>query len=282
MISAIVTVYFPSEIEVNNIELISMQVNRIFVIDNSCENNEINFRHILNLIYVNTKKNLGTAAAFNHVLSKYYFDEDEYIIFFDQDSRIKGDHVKRLIKEYQCLENKCNIGCLGPQINNASRGEIEIPKNYEYISETGKIVKGIIASSMISKYSIIKRCGFWNDSLFLDFADWDFCWRLNSHGYCCVLTSAVVLEHKVGEGDKVIGKLKVRNSSPIRSYYQTRDGLKLIKESYIPVIYRMRYLLDVFIKPVLGVCFLDYKWKRINYAIRGFKDFFLDKNGEIK
>ena len=87
---ALVTVYNPNKNVVNNLKLLSEQVERIILCDNSVYDNLEMFAEVKNSVYTTQYKNLGLTGAFNTVLkdSVYGWKDDDIIVFFDQDSRI--------------------------------------------------------------------------------------------------------------------------------------------------------------------------------------------------
>lgn len=281
-ITAIITLYYPDLNVRENIINISKQVDRIFLCDNSQFNNSTLFDRIDNVEYISNIKNFGTSKAFNLILKENFFEEHEMVIFFDQDSDIKEGHIKKLVSEYNRLKKKgIKVGCIGPYVYNQSRKEIELPRYKNSVSPNSYLVHTVIASSMLCEFQIIKSVNYWNEKIFLDLADWDFCWRINSIGYECVLSNVSVLQHKVGEGDRSIGKIKIRNSSPFRSYYQIRDGLVLFHEKYIPLKYRFRYIGDVIYKHLMSILFLEDKAKRMKYFVWGIKDYLRNIEGAL-
>ena len=283
-ITALVTVYQPDKSIVNNIENIAQQVNRVIVCDNSEEDHEELFQAISRTIYITQHKNLGLPGAFNLALRDCTLNwrPEEFIIFFDQDSQIKDGHVKGLIHSYYKVEKHFpEIGCMGPVFYNTSNHTVEVPRIKTRLVGKNYKVDNVITSSMLTRYRNIEKINFWNDNLFLDFADWDLCWRLEKAGMMCVITEEVVLHHSVGSGEKKVGPIHLRVGAPFREYYQTRDVYYLLKESYIPLKMRLRLLANVTIRPVVHSLFLENKEERKKYRIMGKKDYKNAVKGEI-
>ena len=271
---AIVTVYYPNEENGKNVELIAEQVDQVIVCDNSPSSNQLLFANP-KIEYVFFGENLGLSLAFNRVLKqKMDWSEDDYIVFFDQDSTIECGHIDNLIAVYKDLEQMgVNIGCLGPVFYNNSNGMIEIPKMKTQISEKNYSVQSIITSSMLTTYGNLRRVGFWNEKIFLDMADWDLCWRLIEAGMKCCMTEKVVLNHTLGNGEKKIGIFRLRVGSSIRDYYQTRDCLYLFREKYVPLKYKCRFVSMITVRAIIRLIFLEDRRRRFHYISRGFKDY---------
>ena len=281
MIYAVVTLYNPSQKTNININNICKQVDYVFLCDNSHVNNRSLFEKIENCTYLYWGENLGLSKAFNNVLkekSNKFLDND-FIVFFDQDSTIKEKHISNLVKEYILLEKKgYKVGCLGPIFFNTSRNDIEIAKNRKKICDNIYSVKSMITSSMLCKYKDIKKVGFWNEDVFLDMADWDLCWRFIDQQYLCCVTEKVLLYHSVGESEKKIGIFRLRIGKTFREYYQIRESLYLLKRKYTPFRFRIRLIQILTIRTILRLIFLDNRRERFFYIKLGYIDYIQGKH----
>ena len=283
-VTAILTVYYPGYVNKNNIKKIYEQVDRVIICDNSSQNNRRLFQNLDKAVYLFWGKNLGLSAAFNKVLmdSVYGWEDDEFVIFFDQDTVIHEKHVERLVVEYNVLEGEgYNVGCLGAVYRNESNGRIEAPRIKRYINDKTMSVKSVITSSLLCKYIMLKKIKFWNEEIFLDMADWDLCWRLKAENMLCCMTYASIIDHSVGEGKKKCGLIELRVGKPFREYYQTRDCLYLMKKRYVPIKFKIRFIMMLTIRPMLHLIFLDNKRERMQYIRKGIEDYCAGVRGEL-
>lgn len=283
-IIAIITVYNPDDKIVGNIEIIAKQVDLAFVVDNSKNDNSKEFAK-LNVSYHSMGYNSGIAKAFNYILKREDIDfrTDDYIIFFDQDSQITEEHIKKLVKIYKFTKEKYpDLGCMGPIYYNTSNNTYEVPHIKKKINKYCYSVTDLITSSMLCEYGNLKNIGFWNEDLFLDGADWDLCWRLKSMGLICCITNYVNYVHSVGTGEKKILGISMRKNRLIRSYYRTRDSLYLLHRNYTPVKIRLRLLIDVFLINFFRIIFLDSRKQRCRLILKGFRDYRYNISGELK
>lgn len=274
---AIATLYKPDESVVENMKILSGQVDTIILCDNSPEKSDA-FCGISNCIYVfNDGVNLGLSAAFNKVLTNYdiySWKDSDLIIFFDQDSRIKKGYIYTIVQEYFNIRKiDENAGCVGPVFFNASNDLVETPHIKSQITENSFRVNNVITSSMLVRYSALKAVDFWNEKIFLDLADWELCWRLNKQGHQTYITKAVVLDHAVGFGDKKLGPLHIGIGAPIREYYQTREALYLMRKRYVPLKMRVRLWVNVYLRPLVHKLFLPDWDARKHYIERGREDY---------
>lgn len=276
-ITAIVTLFHPTQKQVDNISSYARSVDRVLLCDNSPNSNEKLFNGLENATYIWFGENLGLSLGFNRVLKNNTFQwkDDDYIIFFDQDSSVEKGHILGLLGIYQKLSklNHNRVGCLGPAYYNESNKKIEMVNGKEQVIKGVYEVPTIITSSMLLQYATIKDIGFFNEKAFLDMADWDLCWRLTAKHYHCYTTNTVVLKHSVGCGEKRFGPLRIRIWRPFRSYYQVRDSLYLLEENYVPKLYRLRLLANLTIFPIINIVALGDIFERWFYIRKGFGDY---------
>lgn len=273
--------FYPTEENVSGIKDIASQSNLTIVCDNGSVENRLLFEGIPQCIYIFFNKNMGISGAFNFVLEnpQYGWSDADYIIFFDQDSRIHSGYINKLIEEYERIEHEdIRIGCLGPNWLNSINGHTKYSqKSKQHFFEVDRIM----TSSLICRYGNLKEIGFWNTKIFLDLADWDLCWRFRDYGKKCYITDNIILFHTIGNGEKKIGPLRIKEGNPIREYYQTRDCLKLITKNYTPLKYKVRFMIQVTVRPILHILFLSDPLIRARYIKKGFRDYFRGKDGNI-
>lgn len=276
MISALVTIYNPEDVVARNVRTISDQVDRLFLCDNSPNQHSKMFSDIHNAVYIYNNCNFALSKAFNVVLKnqEYTWNDDDYVIFFDQDSAIQNGHIAGLVHEYESLtKSGYKIGGIGPIYYNLNTQQIAIPRVKKQITEDNYIVSSIITSSLLCKYGSLREVDFWNEEIFLDLADWDLCWRMMTKGRVCIKTKAVVLNHALGFGTKKVGLIKLGKTAPIREYYQTRNYLYLLHKKYTPMKYKIKFLRNLTIRPLLHYFYLDNGKQRVRYVLEGFKDY---------
>ncbi len=282
MITALITIYNPDSSVSGNILNIASQVDRVIVCDNSSQRSELDISALENAEYVYFGQNLALSLAFNKILmdKKYNWKSNEYILFFDQDSKIEAGHVMKLVDEYEKIREEYPIGCIGPLYYDRKTGIVRIPKVRTQINEHSYIVDSNITSSLLCEYKNLEKIQFWNEGIFLDMADWDLCWRFMEAGYTCFRTKCTILSHTVGDGEKRFGPVHIRRGAPIRVYYQTRNYLYLLKKSYVPLRYKVRFIYNLVIRPIEYLIFLDEKRDRFLYYLQGIRDYHRNLHGE--
>lgn len=280
---ALVTLFYPNEKIAENIKVLASQVDCVILSDNTpgCDSQNL-FAEIQNCIYIANRENFGLSKAFNVALKSRQFDDENYIFFFDQDSRICDGYAETLIRNFEEIDSNHEIGCVGPQYVDTNSCKIIAPRKIEVLSASCYTVSSMITSGLLTKYSVLKKIGFWNEAVFLDMADWDICWRMKKAGFKIVLCNALTLTHTLGKGVKKIGKFNLRINHPVREYYQLRDSIKIFWRRYVPAKYKIRFLLMWFPMPLVYLCFLPNRLLRMKYIFLGFLDGIKRKNDSFE
>ncbi len=286
MIYSLITAYYPDESFIKNLISISKQSDKVFISENTPVPNIDFYKNIPeNCIVCFNKQNLGLSKAFNIILKniKYRFSDSDFIIFFDDDSFIKDNHISKLIEEYKSIEKKgYKIGTLAPVFySHNDLSTIKIPGHRKIIDKNIYSVDSTITSSLLITYNNLKRINFWDENIFLDNADVDLCCKIKQKKMINCITKNVLLEHNLGDGQRKTGPIKQFIESPIREYYMTRDGLKmLIKTS---TTWRLKLIIGVNItlKFLLRLLFTDNVKERKYYYRLAWRDFLLNRKGPI-
>lgn len=227
-----------------------------------------------NVSYIPLLENFGIAKAQNIGISKAKELGCEYVVFFDQDSDITGLFVDNLLQQYVKLQKKNpRIAIMGPIIINKDSNE-------EYISFLFKAKKtkdnlvycdNIISSGSIVSIKILDDIGYLDESLFIDYVDFELCWRAIAKGYCCCRNYNVKLFHKIGTDKKVLGR-STSISSPFRFYYQFRNYFILCKRAYVPLSWKLKKTINLSYRFFFYPIALKGGRIYLKYMLRGIKD----------
>lgn len=284
---ALVTLYNPDEKIFERIKLLSKQVSKVVLLDNSpVFNDKDDFSFIENCVYHFFEKNLGLSAAFNWALKNFDFiKSSDFILFFDQDSCVSENLVSTLVNDFTNLSKSQKIGFLGPVYFDSTRNELSgITKRSKKITENIYEVSEIITSAMITTYEVLECIGFWNESIFLDYADFELCWRGKKYGFKTFITKNTVLNHSLGAGLLKCRLLKMsfNYSSAFREYYQSRAAVKLLKRSYVPANWKRNFIFNLTVRIFIYLIHLPQKINRLKYFWLGILHGLFNKSGELK
>ena len=269
-VAVIIVLYNPDTNDIDTVRRIA-QYNVGFVVDNSL----IPFMDgetIGNMSYICNKANIGIAKAQNIALREILKGDYEYVVFLDQDTRVAVDYPFQIAMEFSRIDNG-RLAVLGPQVVNAVTGGQYASAIHKYeISENGfSLRKHIISSGSCMSINALKDVGLMWGELFIDYVDFEWCWRAASKGYQCGVTSHLQISHHVGQRELSIGKYKVIISAQQRYFYQYRNFIWLIHKKYVPLQWKcatcVKFLLRLVYFPILVNGGLKY-W---NNMIKGLK-----------
>lgn len=232
---------------------------KCIVIDNTIALNNI-FSN--NIITINNRNKDGIAGAQDEGI-KFILDKMpyiRYIIFFDQDSRVENDYPIQIVTEYETTsKEKNNLAQLGPTV-------FHIDTNNEYKSVIHKdhednkgFIKRreVISSGSCITTKALKVIGGMDRTLFIDFVDFEWCWRAEEKGYQCGVTKNVKIRHQVGKRELFFfNGYRVILSAPFRYFYQYRNYLLLCRRNYVPLQWKInngiKYVARFLYFPFLG------------------------------
>lgn len=285
-IIALITLYNPQIENIENVNAIAKQVDKVFVCENTGDtrNKEI-YKFKQNVCCFFFRTNLGLSIAFNSILKNksINFNDDDLIIFFDQDSKINESYINDFAKTYEEIEEKDSfIGALGPVFFDLSSNKSVCETKQISFNKNIWQVSNLITSSMMCSYRNLKKIGFWNEEIFLDLSDWDLCFRLKKGGKKLFQTDIVTLNHSLGDAVKKVGIFTLKIGKPFRIYYQTRDCLYLLKKKYVPLKFKIRFILMLTVRPILHLIFLPDKKKRVHYFFKGISDYKKNIHGVLE
>lgn len=235
-VTAIVITYFPSEKTVENIRLLEKTCAHIVIVDNSACTGahallQKNFSAVPGKYTLSfNPKNIGVAAALNIGLRISLGKGSEWTLTMDQDSRIAPEMVDKMMKAYRsCTPQICHkIASLAPSLRDFTDSDNFSGDPKHTTAEAFRFVPTAITSGNLIKTSAWNDIGGFNESLFIDYVDHDFCFRLRKAGYLILECQNAVLFHSIGNANviKRFGRLlNINQHPPLRLYYILRNGL---------------------------------------------------------
>ncbi|MCM1178994.1 MAG: hypothetical protein NC347_01965 [Clostridium sp.] len=225
-IAAIVILYNPTSDIIKNIKSYSGDLDKLYVHDNSIKKNldiEHEIYELPNAEYYFADGNQGLCIPINRYYKKAIDEGMDWFITFDQDS-IAG---KGMISEMKKFANSelCDgkIGIIAPTINDSNGENIQQDIYYTYADR-------VIQSGAMHRLDMMKRVGEYDENLFIDEVDFEYCVRCRSKGYSIIKLNHAVLMHDCRDTDIeqkfVDGKMVYVNKySPLRYYYRYRNAL---------------------------------------------------------
>lgn len=251
------------------------QVNELYLVDNSSNNQASKFDRYSNTYYNFLGGNKGIAKAQNEGIKYFIQKEYDYIIFLDQDSIPPKNLVRELTKEALKLHEKGIIlGAIGPRPFNVRENKpyIGFFKPGKKIAPNLTQVTELISSASLVPTKNFLKVGLLEGDLFIDGVDHEWCWRASFKLKCqFFILESISLDHMLGEGDKTFGFKKIAIPTPFRVFYQYRNFFILLNRSYVPIYWKVSNGLKYFIKYFYYSLILENKKEYFNNINRGIK-----------
>ena len=287
-VGSVITLYYPNlDLLSKLLSAIIWQVDVACIVDNTPEV-DFRVRELLcqyeNLIYRAFGRNLGIAEAQNQGVEILRGEDVDFVLFLDQDSIPPKNMVKQLLESYLLLSNKgILVGGVGPRPFNREDGALyQGLVNKSNSKRTFTPVLDIISSASLIPMDLFQKIGGMESSLFIDFVDQEFCWRASRKGYKFYICELVLLNHKVGDGDRSFLFRKIRITSPFRIYFIFRNYLILLRRNYVPIYWKCSVGVKCFVKMFYFPLFVSPHFKYIKSIWKGIKDGIRNKVSEIK
>lgn len=225
------------------------QVEKVYIFDNSTINTDVGLSD--NIVYVTEHDNKGIAYALNHIMQMAKDDGYEWVITMDQDSILPEgmliDFEKRIV------DNE-DIAIICPQVIDKRRVYMQINEE-----NTEEFIDMCITSASCTSISAWEKIGKFDEWLFIDLVDNEFCKRLIVSGYKILQLNKWVLDQEFGKivpkservqrfwiaiskifRNKNFAKFSYKKIvSPLRVYYTNRNIVYVNKKLkvYGPVAY---------------------------------------------
>jgi len=273
-IAGVVILYKPDNIVAENIASYINEIDILYVVDNTPKK-VINFTIVKEIVdlgkikYIQNNENLGVAYGLNQAAERAFECGYDYLLTMDQDSSFNIDSIREYFEEIKTLSVNKNIAYF-------STSEFKndfIIEEYE-LTEWKKIYFSITSGSVVSLKWWNKIGGF-NDKLFIDEVDHEFCLRLLLNGAIVLGSVKHNLEHNLGT-NKAIVRRRTREKdnisvySGIRYYYMMRNFLFIVAnyKTHFPEVIKKR---TNFMKRKIKRMFLyeDRKAVKFFYLILG-------------
>ncbi|HKR28985.1 MAG TPA: glycosyltransferase family 2 protein [Terriglobales bacterium] len=277
-VCAVVITYNPGEDLISNVQLLSPQVGHVVLVDNASVGaaaariSEIEEQSSCSVI--RNGRNLGIAAALNigfrFAIDRHY----EWIVTFDQDSTVTDGFILALLGTADAASAPALIS--PTYFDRQLKMELGVPT-----LAGGEPLTAMTSGSMLHRSTFLKA-GPFDERLFIDQVDIEYCLRIRSMGMHIMRSERAVLLHSLGNISfrRVFGKrLVATNHSPARRYYKTRNRLFLLFR-YAHDWNWIRFDVRATLAELLAILLIErQKLSKIRYMIRGAFDFTRGKWG---
>lgn len=290
-ICAVVVSYHPELDIIDNILLLLDQVDEVIVVDNGSGPST---RELLGFfdsyprvkVIFNTE-NLGVAAALN--IGVMLAEEARYpwLATFDQDSRVTPGMIEQMLLAYHAYQDKEKIAILSPRCKDRRTGRFG-STSLDSSDGSGLLYSEVIVaitSGNLVKLTAFSKIGYFNEAMFIDYVDYEFCLRCAAQGYKVLEIPAAILEHSLGfqtTYEFFWKSATVTNHSALRRCYNTRNRIYVYKR--FALSYPLWFLNDAFafLKEIFKLMLYEkHKGTKLIAVFRGIVYGFCGRMGKL-
>ncbi len=281
-IAATVILFKPDTSCLHNILTYYSKVGHLYIYDNSArDTQEIKDWSLKqpNVSYFHSGINEGISKRLNQATQQAIEDGFEWLLTMDQDSHFEESEITKYLTYISEYTDTRLIAQFGVNVDNNSAGNTTD-------SNRGVNVEHLITSSSIVNLSLVKEIGGFDEDLFIDEVDWEYCFRSILKGYLIVKFPNVSLQHKLGEVHyflslKTFKKTPRTLHNPLRLYYVVRNYL-YVAETYHQYFkesaaYRKKTVINRIKNNLL---YSNKRFKTLGNIITGYIDYKKNKKGK--
>lgn len=279
-ICAIFVTYFPTAESARAIELIAPQVDKILIVDNG--SSQESFQNIesalerVSATIIRNGKNLGIAAALNLGLQFAQQGKYKWLLTMDQDSVPTSSMVDEMLAIQQIYSESKKIGLITPIHTNSATSTRYDSRHSLAKSDNWRLLSTAMTSGNLVSVNAASEIGGFDDKLFIDYVDHDFCLRLRRNGRHILEASKATLWHSLGNttAHSILWRRpRTTNHSPLRRYYITRNRIYVWQQNWkFDPRWILRDIRSFFLESLFILFWESNKTSKLAAIMRGASD----------
>lgn len=268
------------------VQALSAETAEVCIVDNSETPLSPPLPDIPNVHYIALCSNTGIAHAQNVGIEYLAGQGYDYILFSDQDSLAPKGLVKELVLTIQELETEGIItGGVCPRAYNKQSGT-PYPHQCNSLGEmcTGNgrnltEVTFCMSSMSLLRASLFSAVGPYEDPLFIDGVDSEWCWRAyHTCGARFFVNEDLHMQHMLGMGTAMVAGKERSLTPPYRIRYQYRNYLRLICRRYVPLRWKLYQGAKYLAKAIYYGVFSNERMAYLKAIVKGCGEVFKDSD----
>ena len=289
-ICAVVVTYFPKPSCVDNLAAILSQVGKLLVVDKGSSAEAFapveEAGRRLGVTIVRLGANLGIATALNTGL-KFARDHGfRWLATFDQDSQPTPGMIEAMAAAFAAFPRPETIAIITPCHVDRRLGVRVRERGSEDSGEGWRIIPSTMTSGNLVAVEIALGVGGFDDSLFIDYVDHEFCLRLRRHGYRVLEALRARLLHQLGAMERrwfIFKHVTITNHPVLRRYYSSRNRLIVWRGywRYAPV-WVIRDMRRFAFETLYIVLYEQQSQAKFAAIVRGLRDGIRNVRGEFR
>jgi rhamnosyltransferase len=281
-VAGVTILYHPGTDVIDHIATYLDKLDVLILVDNSPERSQAVFTNEFledpKVIRVRNAANEGMARALNQGATLALEKGCDFLLTMDQDSEFKPHDFEKMLSLLGQVDT-AKIGIIAPvhhhhtaTLDNATKALVD--------------VKITMTSGNLLNLEAYRVAGPFDEALFIDHVDHEYCLRLLQRGFRIVENRDILLIHALGYVTEVSGAGKPLtrfvSHSPLRTYYMIRNGL-FVANKYrrdFPWFYRKNLVL--MFKELAKVVFQDNRIQRLRMFFLGINHYCASRMGKLK
>jgi rhamnosyltransferase len=286
-IYSVIVCYKP---DVHNLERICKAIlscdTNVILVDNT-ENCYIeNISNRLDVELISLNENVGIAKAQNIGITLAIEKGAEIVVFFDQDSEIENDFIRKLT--YKMGNNvpevvspvfyDKNIGFKFPSYRLNKFGLL---KQFDVVDNQLDYEVDVVISSgsAVSKVTF-DIVGLMNEDYFIDFVDTEWSLRCRAKGIPIRVIPSAIMKHSIGDKSIDLKFMRIFIHSSIRSYYKVRNSFLFYRSKHVPFLMGLKEIVSALGHNFLTLFVVSDKWDYIKKYFQAIRDGLLGRVGK--
>ncbi len=295
-IAAVVVGYDPDIPVLDNLLIsLSSQVCLLILVDNGGSENFLMGRPDVkaSVRYLSLQGNKGLGAALNAGFEIAVSEGIPYMVTFDQDSHAAPNLIENLDSAMKCAKSR-DERCIAvsPAFYDHRDGKKIAFPFYQSVDGVIKPVftsddpdglvdaDALITSGMFVDTQAWKEGAKYNEGMFVDFTDTEWCFRVRDRGYRLYGCLNIEMGHALSDAPPVkIFGLSFFRYSPIRRYFFFRNTVAVCRMPHIPNCWKRRLSTALLLRFAVNLLIDKHRFQSFKMMVRGIRHGFRNQLG---
>jgi rhamnosyltransferase len=241
--------------------------------------------------WLSLEENQGLARGFNMGVREARAWGARFALLLDHDSIPAGGMVGHLVAAHLPGDGAERVAATGPRVHD-ERDDREFPfirlawprnRHLRCASGEGTVACDfLISSGCLLSIEAFEAVGEFDETLFIDNVDLEWCFRARSRGYSLYGACGARLDHRLGdERLAILNRYEIVVHSPERLYYMTRNRLMLYWRGYMPLSWKVKDAVRGLAKCAATVALVRPRAEYARMTLRAFRDAAARRGGKL-
>ena len=277
-LAAVVTTYKPDRDFFARFEATIQSCRQFIVVDNTPGGHRFEMDEVpASMLILQDGENKGLGKALNLGIDAARRAGVDAAVLFDQDSSPSAAFLQGMLRQLDTASEGGKLKvCVGPrhvddaQLREAPSTVIGDDQGTSRL----RPISCLPTSGMIFPIGQLHTDERFTEDFFLDFVDFDWCWRLGHRGWTFYRAMDITMPHRLGLSQRRFLGITYHVPAPYRHYFQFRDTLRLTVRSHVPLYSKIRLAGLLPLKALVYPFLLDRGVQRVRWMARGIIDAF--------